>query len=434
MGIMSFRNSEIIIQVQKFLFGKTGRNIWLVYFSDILNKIFNAIITVITIRVLDERNYGLYTSILSISAFSSAVAGNGLNMSMIRFLAGNNPNNTNETVPFIKTNFILQILQFMLIFVFIVCFSKEVSYFFFKNVQYRNWIVMGAVAGFGLVFMQYSMALSRAFENFRRYSILNNSNSFIILVAYLICLYFKALDLKNIILIYICVPLIFGIFIVKKEYIFNDLFENLKFPEIIKYFREEFFLILFFYVLALFSQINVFVVIKFKGIEELATYGVAQKYYLLILLLLTSISTVIYPKIARIGKDVHGLKIFLKKWLISSSCLIVPLLLIVLVSPSILDYLNQSKYPQANLLFQILCISAWFSLCFSPLTGVLVTFRKYSFLAFSALILQGVTLFLSIASINRFGIVGMVIVFTVMNAVGHLWSFIKTLDCLRSEA
>lgn len=421
--------NKLLHKTKLLILGKTGRSIIFVYATDILSKIFAVIVAVMTIRVLTKSHYGIYTIILSISTFVAAVVGDGLNMSLVRILARKRLKNSREVDCLIKSNFILQMLQTLFMLGLIIIFAKKLSYFFFGDRVFYKWIIVGASASLGIILIKFSMTLSRAFENFKRYGMLNNFKVFVVLVAYLLLFQFKMLNLQSIAAILIIVPLSYGVYILNKEGAFRNLLESFNLHKITSYFKSEIYLIAFYYILALFSQINVFVVARYKSVEELAIFGVAQKYYFFLILLLSSISTVLVPKVAKMAEDKNRLKAFLRKWLRISSGSIIPFLIILLFSPAVLNYLNNYKYPQANLLFQILCISAWFSLGFSPLTGILVSLKKYRFLALSAAVLQSINLMCSIWAINMYGILGVVIVFTVMNILGHLWSFRKTMSC-----
>jgi O-antigen/teichoic acid export membrane protein len=417
--------------VNLHLRGATGKNILLVYSTDILSKLFSVVVTVLTIRVLNTTDYGLYTLIVGISTFAAAFVGDGLNLSLIRVLAGKPVSEDGDRIDAIVTsNFLFQIAQFALLFIILGVFAKSVSLFLLSNAEFWPWVFVGLLSSFGIILIQFNMSLARAAEKFKLYGTVNYMRILLILAAYLVLLLFKKLNLANIAILMSVIPALLGIYLISKDGFLNNFLEKVKVMQSLHYLRGEFFLLAFFSISAIFSQVNIFVVAKFKGVNELATYGVAQKYYLMIILLLSSVSTVLFPKVAKMMNDTLALRHFMRKWIRISIMSALPFAALIIVAPVIMNFLNGYKYPGANFIFQILCISAFFSLIFSPLTSILISLKEYRFLALSGVILQTMNLLIGIAVITNYGIIGLVVVFTLFNVLGHLWSFSKIIRCL----
>jgi O-antigen/teichoic acid export membrane protein len=161
----------------------------------------------------------------------------------------------------------------------------------------------------------------------------------------------------------------------------------------------------YFVVLAVFSQMDIFLLKWLSTDKELATYGSAFRYYTIALLALNSIQTVLLPMIqrAQTADDIYALY---KKHLQLLILLIPGLIVGAWASQWIIPFVDQGKYPAAVLTFQILGSSAAISLLFSPHSSLVFRFEDFKFLF--ALILVGllVLVALNIILIPPYGSIG----------------------------
>lgn len=149
------------------------------------------------------------------------------------------------------------------------------------------------------------------------------------------------------------------------------------------------YLFAYFFVLAFFSQIDIFMLQIMSTPGQLASYGSAFRYYTIIVLILNSIHTVLLPLIQRLQslQDLDRLYARHMKMLL----LIVPAILFAgFISQWIIPVVDQGKYPDAISIFRILCLSAIISIAFSPHVNLIMRFEDFRFLFF--LILGGLLL------------------------------------------
>ena len=139
------------------------------------------------------------------------------------------------------------------------------------------------------------------------------------------------------------------------------------------------FLFGYFIILSLFSQLDVLMLWYIADNIELSTYGSAFRYYGLLSLVLGAVHIVLLPTIQ--NADYGGeLKLIFKShqkiiWLF------IPILMLsAIISAYILPWVDQGKYPDAVLVFRILCVSALISLAFSPHVNWLMRSNKFKFL------------------------------------------------------
>jgi O-antigen/teichoic acid export membrane protein len=135
----------------------------------------------------------------------------------------------------------------------------------------------------------------------------------------------------------------------------------------------------YFSLLALFSQLDVFILRARSSDIELASYGSALRYYMFLLLALGAVHAVLLPTMSR-KIDVEELYRVIRQYR-HALLLIVPTILFGAWSSQwIIPWIDQGKYPAAVLLFRILSFSAIVSFIFSPYVSLVLRFEEYPFL------------------------------------------------------
>jgi O-antigen/teichoic acid export membrane protein len=135
----------------------------------------------------------------------------------------------------------------------------------------------------------------------------------------------------------------------------------------------------YFVLVALFVQVDVFM-LKAIGVEiDLATYGAAFRYYALVSLGLGAVHVVLLPLIQKVRSRGELEGIFarhLRMVLVFG----VAVLFCAWVSKWIIPWVDKGKYPDAVLVFRILAISAIISFAFSPHANLIFRFEDFKFL------------------------------------------------------
>jgi O-antigen/teichoic acid export membrane protein len=133
------------------------------------------------------------------------------------------------------------------------------------------------------------------------------------------------------------------------------------------------------FILALFSQVDIFMLRSLSSEHQLATYGSAYRYYTLLLMALGAVKTVLLPLIQNVSSKLEMRKLFNKhRQLI---LLTIPIVLLGAVASSwVLPWVDAGKYPNAPVVFQILAVSSLFSFSFSPHVTVVMRFERFFFL------------------------------------------------------
>jgi O-antigen/teichoic acid export membrane protein len=152
---------------------------------------------------------------------------------------------------------------------------------------------------------------------------------------------------------------------------------------------ESKWLILYFIFQSLFSSVCLVILNQFGTPYDVASFGVANKYYNLLLMFLTSLQTVLRVKTSQ--KDMVDSANRRKEFSVNWVKRLLPVILAVVViaaicSGFVLPLLNGEGYDDAVDVFRILLIAVFFGYLFSPNTAVLIAAKKHKTLLLLAII------------------------------------------------
>ncbi len=161
----------------------------------------------------------------------------------------------------------------------------------------------------------------------------------------------------------------------------------------------------YFSLLALFLQIDVFMLRAMTNDLELATYGSAFRYYSLLLLPLGAVHVVLLPTIqkAQSVAELEGIFANQRKMLLVFTPLVV---LAAWASQWAIPWIDLGRYPNAIIVFRILAVSAIISFAFSPYVNLVMRFEDFKFLFVLMLAALLLHLALNIVLISTLGAIG----------------------------
>jgi len=152
------------------------------------------------------------------------------------------------------------------------------------------------------------------------------------------------------------------------------------------------FLFAYFCILAVFSQLDVFMLKAIASNLQLATYGAAFRYYTLVSLALASIHVVLLPAIQQL-KSPEQLDRLLAKHVKILVFFALATLAGAWAAQWIIPAIDMGKYPDSVAVFRILAVSAILSFALSPHVNLLMRFEDFRFLT----ILISVALLINVA-------------------------------------
>ncbi len=393
-----------------------ARNILKVTTGDIASRALGFVSMLLLIRGLGINDYAAYTAFLTVMSLSPGLVGNGLNLALVRLSAEHISRTHSRPLRLYFVNMAAQCLLYVSICVVALIMIDSINELLFGRQDFTAPIMYGLVGGFGSLLMQFGRTTYQAEENFNSYVLtiwLRQIGNLVVIG----CLFFAALlNFRSAVSAVVLVELIIGLIIVLvvfKNVRLSDIREVLGAELVIirDFCHEMGWLIAYYLILAIMSNLSVFMLSHLSSAYEIAVYGVAFRYYSVGLLLLGAIHTVLVPRFSKVDMLVRSRQLaFTFKWLKTTSWLIIPIAAFDLVGKSVFVWINGLQYVRSFYVFIVLSFGIWLSLMFSPLVNVLVSRNRFRFLLVLAAIALAVNLVGSYMLIPVWGSVGAAVV------------------------
>ena len=185
------------------------------------------------------------------------------------------------------------------------------------------------------------------------------------------------------------------------------------------------YLFVYFLLLALFMQIDVFMLRLISDDFQLATYGAAYRYYSALAMALGAVHAVLLPLIQK-AKDYQELDAIFGKHK-RMALLFIPLVILVAwVSQWLIPWVDLGRYPDSVMVFRILCVSVVISFAFSPHVNLIMRFEKFRFLSVLIVIALFINVILNFVFIPLLGAVGVAIATLIASASVTVPIYIKS--------
>jgi O-antigen/teichoic acid export membrane protein len=162
------------------------------------------------------------------------------------------------------------------------------------------------------------------------------------------------------------------------------------------------YLFAYFFALAIFSQIDIFLIKVLSDQETLASFGSAARYYQLLSLALGAVHAVFLPTMQKLetrqaldeffSRHFRMLLVFAP---VVGAC--------ALAALWVLPWIDLGRYPDAVPTFQILCLSTIISFAFSPHVNLVFTHRRFRFLLLLIIVALAVNIGLGLMLIPTYG-------------------------------
>ena len=412
---------------------RTARDIIKVSIGDIASKVFSFATIFLLIRGLSIADYAAFTTFSGISVLFSGVIGGGINMAVVRF--SSDQLSKGKEKPFILYLFaiFLQLTLYLALAGICLLLPTQSTRLLFGQPAAALPLQLGLFAGLGMLIVQFARTLYQAEEKFNRYI----GTLWLVQILIFLCLFMiwwsGFLTFLPVGITFAVIQLGTGVWILA-NYLgkqglsrLQSVFRNQKqSEELMRFFASSAWLIGYFVVLNLFSRLDVLMLLRFRGQEELAIYGVAFQYYSFALLFLGSIHAVLLPKLSKSDmQSAERQKAFVKQWFQWSLWLAIPILLFDLFGKPFFLWLNGSLYKNSFPMLIIFSIGIWLSMIFSPLVNILISKGLFRSLFSFGVVGLCVNILFNLWLVPSFGGVGAAIAVVTSVGIINILSFIK---------
>lgn len=178
------------------------------------------------------------------------------------------------------------------------------------------------------------------------------------------------------------------------------------------------YLFAYFFLLAIFSQIDILMLKACASNVELATYGSAFRYYAVLSLALGSIHTVLLPVIERADKT--QITDILAKHLRLTFGFAFFVMIIAFAASWFMPWIDLGRYPDAVNVFRVLCASTIISFACSPHVNIILQRGRFQFLLILIALALALAISLNIILIPAYGAIGVAFVTLITSAVVNI--------------
>jgi O-antigen/teichoic acid export membrane protein len=401
-------------------------NILIASTFDIFAKISNVIVIILIIRLLSKEEYSNFVLFQSISAFFIGTFTNGLNLSYVRYESERYSQQKSSFGILYRYNLIINLIVYLICLLAFILFSNFNSNF--NGGILETIVVLSIIYACSMSFIYLGQSYYQSKGEFKFAGIIINLNNLLVLFSLIIVLVFSGITFTTISIAYIISSLLIAI------YVTNNIYKKIKIKSKAKkgtiykkFLNDSVWLILYCLFLALFGQVDIFMISYFLSKDELATYGVAFRYYNIFLTLLPSIMAVLRVRTSRIDmiNDITKQREFTLNWIKKGTPLVLLLVFIAtLLSSYVFPILNGQTYNLAIPIFQILCIGVALSYIFAPNVSVLMSLKKYKYLSLIGFIALFINLLGNFLFIPTFGLYAAAITTIISHGFINIYSTI----------
>lgn len=374
------------------------------------------VVTVILVRVLTVEEYAGYTVFFTTSSTILGVAGQSIALAYVRY-------NTEKLSrdPAYKDS--LVIISHGVNFICLVLLLAGL-YPLSDAMGVGLPIMMASILyGFLLGEAQLNIAFFQSREMYAKSGIIENAKQLTLLAFISVAIVLGAGSLGSILIAYcasgvVCCTI--SLAMISRVISKGDasvIFDTLVGKEFL---RVSVWLILYSVTTQLYNQVNITMLSALGSSHEVAQFGVASRYFNMILLLLPSIKTVLRVRMSKAEMTDSSVKQleFASSWLkkmalpfaaIMAACCICAQLLFPL--------LNGTAYNDAIFMFQVLCVNAYSAYVFAPASALIMSLNRYGLQFIISLGSLVINLFGNMLLIPLLGGVGTAIATTISQVI-----------------
>lgn len=345
-----------------------------VYMFDMIAKGFSALISILIIRILTVNDYSEYTFFFSISSFLSGILGSGIGLAYTTYAV--ELRETNKQADALLFHEMIKKLLFIYPMLSLACFIVIVSFVGGNALT----VFMGIFYGMLLSFNQIMIVFFQARKKYIVAGLVSNIKSILLSIILAVILLSKNCNIRAVYSVYvltIAASMIVSYCLISRnigrielESVANHSLKNML--------KDSIWTILYMFAISAFNQVDVMMLKIFTNDTAVANYGVAFKYYTLVISLLPAIQVVL--RVNSSGSEMKDPKYRKNKviqWTKKITPIAMLLMLVGIVGAKFLfPIINGKQYDSAIYAFDVLMLGAALSYITAPNVSIMVGARK----------------------------------------------------------
>lgn len=379
---------------------------------------------IFAVNILNKSENGVFQYYLGFLPVILAVAEFGLPSAIVKFLSADKENKQKIGI-ILSSSLVIKIVSFL----FLIGLALF-AYFFFKEDPLIIFILI--VGGTTISFVSYFESIFVSFQAYKALAFWNPlANLMRLILLYLTNHYSKLpLTYLDILSIFSLSPifilvLFFFIFNRKQIYWGARLHEIGQATKELSLFNTWAFVASIFAIVS--DRLEIFLINKYHSSEDVAVYGTALQLFSGFVIILSTLNSLVYPRLSALAHT-EEFKKFLLKSIFASFAVAILLSPGYFLAEPILNLLFNHKYEEAIPVFKILYPNYMLQLVFAPLGIALFAMGKPRILAILALLRLVFGYLLDTALIPEFGVMGAGVAFLLgqviswLVLVGYFWA------------
>ena len=384
-----------------------------IFTMEIFAKAIFSIISLGTIRFLSKDEFATY--IIALTTISIITSSIGAIFNRL-YIAGDFDNTKFSFLPFFS------IQLFLLIFIFL-------PFLPFKNIYEGNLDLVFIVSFLQILFIFIQTVFQKELK-FTQYYISEYLRLFIYLIFFIILFYNDLLNARNILTSQALSSGIISVLFIKSLKIKLEPFLIKRIKSLFQIlFQDSNKYLIFYSLIVLFmSNLDTLLLRIFDDKEQVAIFGAAFIYFGVLQSILYAVNKLYLPMIQKTNslKEIESAMNSLNNLNIKYMSIL--FLVTIFSAPTIIPFIDNGRYPDSILIFQILGVSSYLSLLFSPYKNIIFKFQdnRYVFyLYLYSLIITYVILLPQV--IIKYHALGLSVIF-LLN-----WFFVNFISFLRAK-
>jgi len=363
---MSTESSERVRQLGNRVIAlvgtRTARSSLLIFAGSLVSAAMAFVVAYFATRTLGPSDYGRLATSNAVVVIMVGLTDFGVSTALVRFTSGHLAEKS-RVAPYFQGAFRLELVVGLLILV-ATLFTPQIANFL-GGPDMRLPIYIGLISSFFLSIGAYTNAILQTYQRFKVMALLNATFSALRAVLFVALVVTSALTLANALiasLVVAVLTLIVGLVVIPKTGIrapWAD--QRLALREMYGFGK---WLIVSYSLNAVLSRLDIVLLSHFRPAAEVGHYAAALQLASFMPLLLSSLTTVLIPKVSVLPDGEVGA--YLRKTLFGAAVVAVVLAPIVLLAGPLIGIVFGDKYVDAVLPFQLIMLSFILTLFINP--------------------------------------------------------------------
>lgn len=415
----------------KLSLSQTAKDTYWVFAANIFTSFLAFVYTIFLARSFTPSDFGIFSAILAFTLLSSDVADLGISTALSRFLP---PFYTQKEElkanAFIKTSFFFQLKIALILFILTIIFSSTLSQLIFNRTNFFPYFILSGFGIVGIIVFTFSVNVLSAQKKFKAVAILNSLSTIAKVVPIILLSIIGKLTVYTTIFAFMISAFV--------AYFFSFGFLSFKFLSVVeakgtlqKILSYSVYLATARLFSAIGSRLDVLMLIPLSSSFEAGIYSAAYKIAFIYILLSSSFSMVIAPRLSSFVKLDEAI-IYLRKVMIAVVGILMTMVVMYFIAPWFVVFVLGKAYIDSIPVFQALLLPmAFFAMTIPPVNFLLYTLKKPQVSTFNTFIQLFIILFGNLVFIPKFGRFGPTITLSVVYAFTFISASIFSVYYLR---